>query len=102
VNCNHANPAGYIFCSQCGEALEPVLCRCGFVTSSGDRFCGRCGVNLAVKTNHESPASADHLFDLEQMVLQAAQEQQFTETTHKVRVTQDDIRKLLETRRKRF
>lgn len=45
---------------------------------------------------------ADHRFDLERLAAQAAEENQFLETTHKARVTQDDIRKLLAKRRKKF
>lgn len=45
---------------------------------------------------------ADHRFDLERLAQQAAQEKQFLESTDKARVTQDDIRKLLTMRRKKF
>jgi uncharacterized Zn finger protein (UPF0148 family) len=104
MSCNHVNPAGYAFCATCGEALERARCRCGFVTGAGDIFCGRCGINLAEAATGAvtAAADADHRFDLEQLALQSAQEKQFMETTHKVHVTQDDIRKLLTKRRKRF
>lgn len=104
MSCNHVNPAGYVFCGTCGNALEPARCRCGFVAGAGDVFCGRCGANLAEVAAGDGRvvADADHRFDLEQLAQQAAQEKQFLESTHKVRVTQDDIRKLLTTRRKKF
>ena len=104
MNCNHINPAGYIFCGTCGGALEHVRCRCGFVAGVGDIFCGRCGASLAevAAVDGRVAADADHRFDLESLAQQAAQEKQFLETTHKARVTQDDIRKLLITRRKKF
>lgn len=104
MSCNHTNPAGYIFCGSCGEALDPVRCRCGFVAAAGDVFCGRCGASLtvAVTQGGQGATDADHRLDLEHLVQQAAQENQFIESTHKARVTQDDIRKLLTTRRKKF
>lgn len=104
MNCHHANPAGYAFCATCGGALEPVRCRCGFVTRAGDIFCGRCGINLAGNVEADSRAivDADRRFDLERLAQQAAEEKRFLETTDKVRVTQDDIRKLLTQRRKKF
>lgn len=104
MSCNHFNPAGYLFCGSCGETLDPVRCRCGFAAAAGDAFCGRCGASLAVGAaqGRQGSADADQRFDLEYLAQQAAQENKFLETTHKVRVTQDDIRKLLSTRRKRF
>lgn len=104
MSCNHINPAGYIFCGTCGSQLEYIRCRCGFVVGTADVFCGRCGANLAdmAAGSGRPVADADHRFDLERVAQQAAQEEQFLESTHKVRVTQDDIRKLLTKRRKRF
>lgn len=104
MSCNHINPAGYVFCATCGSALERARCRCGFVAGDGDIFCGRCGVGFAEVAAREDGAiaDADHRFDLERMVQQAAQEKQFLESTHKAHVTQDDIRKLLAVRRKKF
>jgi len=104
MNCNHINPAGYLFCGTCGVALEHVRCRCGFVAGRGDIFCGRCGANLAEIAAGDGLAAVDtdHRFDLERMALQAAEERQFLESTDRARVTQDDIRKLLAFRRKKF
>ncbi|MDO8811772.1 MAG: zinc ribbon domain-containing protein [Gallionella sp.] len=110
MNCNHINPPGYIFCGTCGEALEHVRCRCGFVAhpineaSAGDVFCGRCGISLAevAVEDGRSAADTDHRFDLEHLMQQALQEKQFLELTDKARVTQDDIRKLLTKRRKKL
>lgn len=104
MSCKHTNPAGYLFCGSCGKALDPLLCRCGFVAAAGDAYCGRCGINLTAEASPVTKDSvdADHRFDLEFLVQQAAQENKFLETTHKARVTQDDIRKLLATRRKKF
>lgn len=102
MSCNHANPAGYSFCGSCGEALDVRRCRCGFIAAAGDLFCGRCGVNLTVVQALRGTVEHEHRFDLDDLIQQAAQEHKFIESTHKVRVTQDDIRKLLATRRKKF
>lgn len=104
MTCKHSNQAGYVFCATCGSALNPVRCRCGFVAATGDIFCGRCGTNLAGVAAGEGGGAVDagHRFDLEFLAAQAAQESQFLESTNKARVTQDDIRKLLTKRRKRF
>lgn len=104
MSCGHANPPGYAFCGTCGETLERVRCRCGFVASAGEAFCGRCGVNLAEIAAGSGSAVVEvgHRFDLESLVRQAAQEKQFLESTHKAHVTQEDIRKLLARRRKKF
>lgn len=102
MNCKHSNPAGYLFCGKCGEALKPALCRCGFVLAADDVFCGRCGTFLETSEGNRAFMDVDHRYDLERLVQQAEQERQFLETTHKARVTQDDIRKLLTRRRKKF
>jgi uncharacterized Fe-S cluster-containing protein len=70
----------------------------------GDIFCGNCGKNLleVAAVDGRAGVDNDHRFDLERLAQQAAQEKQFLESTHKARVTQDDIRKLLTLRRKKF
>lgn len=108
MSCNHVNPAGYQFCGSCGAALEFVRCRCGFVVAAGAVFCGRCGASLSelatglAAGNDHSAMANDQRFDLERLAQQATLEKRFIESSHKVRVTQDDIRKLLTTRRKKF
>ena len=84
--------------------MEKVRCICGFVTGMGDVFCGNCGKNLleVAAVDGQAGVDNDHRFDLERLAQQAAQEKQFLESTHKARVTQDDIRKLLTLRRKKF
>lgn len=105
MSCAHSNPPGRAFCSTCGEPLPHVRCHCGFVAGAGDAYCGRCGAAL-VMADAAAPRrpvmDADRRFDLERMAQQAAEENKYLETTHKARVTQDDIRKLLAKRRKKF
>ena len=103
VSCNHAHLPGHLFCGICGEALDPPRCSCGFVVVPGDSFCGHCGAGASkpAAANDHVPAT-ERRFDLEHMAQLAAQEKLFLETTDKARVTQDDIRKLLAIRRKKF
>lgn len=103
MSCNHVNPAGYVFCGTCGGALDHARCRCGFVAGAGDVFCGRCGANLAEVAAGVGlgAVNADHRLDIERLMKQAAQEKHL-ESTQKARVTQEDIRKLLTKRRKKF
>jgi hypothetical protein len=102
MTCNHVNPAGYLFCGSCGEKLHTLHCRCGFVAATGDVFCGRCGISLTEEHALRGATDTDQRFDLAYLVQQANQENKYIESTHKARVTQDDIRKLLATRRKKF
>ncbi len=105
MSCRHSNPPGHAFCGVCGEPLPHQRCRCGFVAGAKDAYCGRCGWSFAEAGSQqpEKPViNADQRIDLEHLAAQAAQEKQFLETTHKARVTQDDIRKLLAKRRKKF
>jgi hypothetical protein len=104
MNCNHSNPAGYVFCGTCGAALEHVRCRCGFVAAAGELFCGQCGMNLLEQATaaNRGAVYVDQRLDLDHLAQQAAQEKKFLESSDKARVTQDDIRKLLTTRRKKF
>jgi len=105
MSCPHSNPAGYAFCGTCGEPLPHLRCRCGFAAGVNEAFCGRCGAALAAAEG-AAPArgfmDADHRFDLERLAELASKENQFLETTHRARVTQDDIRKLLAKRRTKF
>lgn len=105
MGCPHTNPPGYAHCGTCGELLPHARCRCGFVAAASEAYCGRCGAALIPGGDAQTPRpamDADHRFDLERLAAQAAEENQFLETTHKARVTQDDIRKLLAKRRKKF
>ncbi|MDP1611480.1 MAG: zinc ribbon domain-containing protein [Sulfuritalea sp.] len=104
MTCTHSNPPGYAYCGTCGEPVPHSRCRCGFVAGVRDAYCGRCGAAL-VATDAAAPRAvmdAERRFDLERLAQLAAQENKFLETTNKARVTQDDIRKLLAKRRKKF
>jgi class 3 adenylate cyclase/tetratricopeptide (TPR) repeat protein len=42
-NCQHANPAGARFCSNCGTPLPQACTNCGTLLQPGARFCHQCG-----------------------------------------------------------
>lgn len=67
-------------------------------------FCGRCGINLleGAAGDGRAAVNTDRRFDIEHLAQKAAQEKQFLESTDKARVTQDDIRKLLTMRKRKF
>jgi class 3 adenylate cyclase/tetratricopeptide (TPR) repeat protein len=44
--CQHANPPGARFCSQCGGRLELRCGACGHANAPGSRFCNECGEPL--------------------------------------------------------
>jgi len=45
--CAAPNPAGYLFCGQCGATLPVGGCpACGATVTDGQRFCGQCGATL--------------------------------------------------------
>lgn len=104
MKCKHTNPAGYAYCATCGSELNAVRCRCGFIAAAGDAYCGRCGINLSetIAKSGKLVVDADHRLDLVQLAEQAAQEQLVLESTTKVRVNQDDIRRLIGRRRKKL
>lgn len=102
MSCHHSNPAGYIFCGQCGTALNAVVCRCGFVTASGEVYCGRCGAGLTLQIASENHAAIEHRFDLEFLMQQIDQEKPLAYSSDNARIKQEDIRKLFELRKKRL
>ena len=45
-HCHSPNPATRRFCANCGKPLWEPCFQCGTLCSSGEKFCGACGVNL--------------------------------------------------------
>ena len=101
MSCAHDNPPGYHYCAQCGQALDFVVCRCGFVARPEDHFCGGCGLYLrpGLGAPAETPARGER-FALAELMAEAQRENEIVDKAS-VRVTQEDIRKLIELRRKK-
>lgn len=102
--CAHPALAGYAFCGQCGEATDAPRCLCGFVGTSGDRYCGRCGRDLRVRSREvaDTPVPVETrrgLPDLAKLAREAAADQGMVAPQRKANVTQDEIRKMIAARR---
>ncbi len=68
MTCQHPNPAGYIFCNACGQALNHQRCRCGFVCTAEALYCGRCGHSLAMDNELTAVSTVEHRYDLDCLV----------------------------------
>lgn len=51
-SCNADNPRTMLECISCGNKLNVVRCRCGFLNSLMDTFCGSCGKQLIKSSSH--------------------------------------------------
>ena len=57
LRCNHANPSGARFCSQCGAGLLRKFCsQCHVINDAESHFCMSCGAGLS--THPPVPAAA--------------------------------------------
>ena len=71
MTCHHPNPAGYVFCSTCGQTLNHQRCRCGFVYAEDAFYCGRCGHSLITVEADDKLIAASavtHRYDLDLLV----------------------------------
>ncbi len=57
-NCQHQNPTGANFCSNCGHKLERTCPNCGTPADPSANFCSNCGHNLASPARPEAKPSA--------------------------------------------
>ena len=48
VSCGFENPAGMVFCTECGARLQQSCPSCGFEPVARAKFCGKCGTALVV------------------------------------------------------
>ena len=44
--CGNDNPRTSLECNNCGNKLNVIRCRCGFLNSLMDSYCGSCGKQL--------------------------------------------------------
>lgn len=104
VACTHPARPGYAYCGQCGEALDAPRCVCGFIGAATDRYCGRCGKDLAIGEGSHPAAAAQPpvrrgLPSLARLAAQAAADRAIASPVRKANVNQDEIRKMIATRR---
>ncbi len=48
--CGNDNPRTSLECINCGNKMNVVRCKCGFLNSLMDSFCGSCGKQLIKST----------------------------------------------------
>ncbi|MFA6469114.1 MAG: zinc ribbon domain-containing protein [Bacteroidota bacterium] len=101
--CGNDNPRSSLDCGNCGNKLSVIRCKCGFLNSLMDSFCGSCGKQL-MKTSvmsriqkFESSANPYPNFsDQELMRIIEIQELHKQSTQSSNAVSQTDIDKLFE------
>jgi hypothetical protein len=74
-------------------------CTCGFICAVDEKFCGRCGSPLGInEISSQNPM--EKRLNLEQIMAAAVQDENLSDA-QKVRVNQEDIRKLLASRKRK-
>lgn len=102
-SCNEDNPRSAVECASCGSKMSVIRCRCGFVNSLMDSYCGSCGKQL-MKTNilsriqrFESSANPYPSFTEEELMRIIEVQQIHTQFEQQPNsVNQSDIDKLFE------
>ena len=101
--CSSDNPRTALECISCGNKLNTVRCRCGFLNSLMDSYCGSCGKQLMKSSllsrtlRLESNANPNPNFS-EQELMRLIEIQQITAHAEEITnaVSQTDIDKLFE------
>src|SRR5437588_10160025 len=57
--CQAENRAGRRFCGECGLSLALTCPSCGFINEGGEKFCGGCGATLTLSPAVRSLPSPD-------------------------------------------
>jgi len=100
-NCSNDNPRSAIECIVCGTRLTTIRCKCGFLNSLMDHYCGSCGSQLIKATTlmrmqkfETSFDAANEFTEQELMTLLDIQQSIIQSETQQNKVTQEDIDKL--------
>ncbi len=100
-SCGSDSPRTKTECINCGNKLSVVRCKCGFLNSLMDSYCGSCGKQLMKSTlfsrmqNFESSANpVPNFTDEELMQLLEIQQIHAQQDRAPSTVSQDDIDKL--------
>ncbi|MBP9211790.1 MAG: zinc ribbon domain-containing protein [Bacteroidetes bacterium] len=102
-SCGNDNPRSALECVSCGTRMNVVRCRCGFLNSLMDAYCGSCGKQL-MKTSvlsrlqrFESSANPFPNFSEEELMrIIEVQQMHIQAEQHQNAVSQTDIDKLFE------
>ncbi|MEW5797944.1 MAG: zinc ribbon domain-containing protein [Bacteroidota bacterium] len=99
-NCNSDNPRTAVECIMCGTRLTSVRCKCGFLNSLMDHYCGSCGSQLIKVTTlmrlqkfETSLGVVSEFSEQELMTLIDIQRSMTQTEMQQNKVTQDDIDK---------
>jgi len=100
MSCGHDNPEGQPFCHQCGATLAHRSCSQDHSNPATAAFCGSCGESLTRQENRMNDHNPNFIrFELRQMLREAELDAHQAVASKEV-VSQADIRKLLEKRRR--
>lgn len=102
-SCGNDSPRTSTECIDCGNKLSVVRCKCGFLNSLMDSYCGSCGKQL-MKSSHftriqnfESAANPVPNFTDEELMKILEIQQMYTQQERATStVSQDDIDKLFD------
>lgn len=91
--CEHVNAPGYRYCAQCGQAIAPHICSCGFLSNDAHRFCGGCGVLIAreIDGDIKSDQRGDTRYDLNELLTSLTHVDVTDVAASPIHMAQDDI-----------
>lgn len=102
-SCGNDNPRTSLECISCGTKLSVIRCRCGFLNSLMDSYCGSCGKQLMKSSilsriqRFESSANPFPSFSSEELMRIIEVQQMHTQSVQQTNaVSQSDIDKLFE------
>ena len=101
LQCNNDNPRSALECITCGTKLSVVRCKCSYLNSLMDQFCGGCGKQLIKATalkrmqKFETHINTIPHFTEQELMTIIEIQQQMTQAEHpENKVTQNDIDQL--------
>lgn len=99
--CGNDNPRSSLDCTNCGNKLNVIRCKCGFLNSLMDSYCGSCGKQLmktsAISRLQRFEANANpvpNFSEQELMRLIEIQQMNVQMEQHSNAISQSDIDKL--------
>ncbi|MBI2429465.1 MAG: zinc ribbon domain-containing protein [Ignavibacteriales bacterium] len=97
-NCTNDNPRTALECIFCGTRLSTIRCKCGFLNSLMDHYCGNCGSQLIKATalarmqKFETSLGVSTAFSEQELMTLIEIQQSITQSeTQQNKVTQGDI-----------
>lgn len=98
MRCSHANAPAHAYCVVCGITLDRCRCsRCGVINDLQHLFCFACGQSLRVSDEHVPATALPRTYDLDVLRIGLGESPPSIEESS-IRLTQDDIRNLVNTK----